>query len=58
VTDTAKAVREIVRRRGVAALTLTMDADYAPHAADRILTLDPANGVLSERSAWRRRFWS
>jgi ABC-type lipoprotein export system ATPase subunit len=58
VKEIAAAVGAIVRRRGIAALTLTMDPDYAPHAGDRVLTLDPASGALSARSSWRRRFWS
>ena len=41
-------IRTIVERRGVAALTLTADADFAAAAASRVLSLDPASGRLSE----------
>lgn len=51
-------VRTIAKRRGVATLTLTADADFAAAVASRVLTLDPANGRLSEprRGGWRGRF--
>jgi ABC-type sulfate/molybdate transport systems ATPase subunit len=58
VKATAVAFREIVKRRGVTALTLTMDQEYASGAADRVLTLDPATGRLAERKSGRLRFWS
>ena len=51
-------VRAIAERRGVATLTLTADADFAAAAASRVLSLDPANGRLSElrRGGWIGRF--
>jgi ABC-type transporter Mla maintaining outer membrane lipid asymmetry ATPase subunit MlaF len=49
----ARDVRRIAERRGLAAISLTMDKKFAA-AAGRVLTLDPASGCLKEAS-WLRR---
>jgi ABC-type transporter Mla maintaining outer membrane lipid asymmetry ATPase subunit MlaF len=48
-----RAVRLIVERRGLVAISLTMDKTFAA-AAGRVLTLDPASGRLNEASWFRR----
>jgi ABC-type transporter Mla maintaining outer membrane lipid asymmetry ATPase subunit MlaF len=46
-------VHSLVKRRGIAALTLTADRPFAAAAADRVLMLNPANGRLAEsRQGW------
>jgi ABC-type transporter Mla maintaining outer membrane lipid asymmetry ATPase subunit MlaF len=48
----ARDVRLVAERRGLAAISLTMDKTFAA-AAGRVLTLDPASGGLKE-SSWFR----
>lgn len=48
VESLARDVRALVGRHGAAAITLTMDRDFARRAAARTLTLDPATGRLKE----------
>ena len=50
----ARDVRRISERRGLAAISLTMDKRFAA-AAGRVLTLDPASGSLKE-SSWLMRW--
>jgi phospholipid/cholesterol/gamma-HCH transport system ATP-binding protein len=46
-------MRAVVERRGVAAVTLTADRDFAAAVAERVLALDPSTGRLAERrSGW------
>jgi hypothetical protein len=35
-----------------------MDPDYAEHAADRVLTLEPATGAFATPRKRTLRFWS
>lgn len=49
----ARDVRRISARRGLAAISLTMDKRFAA-AAGRVLTLDPASGSLKEASWFMR----
>ena len=58
VSSFARAVRALAERRGAAAITLTMDRDFASAAAARILTLDPATGRLTEGRFGRIGLWS
>ena len=44
----------VVTRRGLAALVTTADATFAASIAQRVLALQPATGVLSPSSGWRR----
>jgi ABC-type lipoprotein export system ATPase subunit len=49
----ARSIRDVGGRRGAATLTLTADRDLAEAVAARVLTLDPASGLLKERrSGW------
>jgi ABC-type transporter Mla maintaining outer membrane lipid asymmetry ATPase subunit MlaF len=49
----ARSIRDVGGRRGVATVTLTADRDLAEAVAARVLTLDPASGLLKERrSGW------
>jgi ABC-type transporter Mla maintaining outer membrane lipid asymmetry ATPase subunit MlaF len=49
-------MRAVVERRGVAAVTLTADGDFAAAVAERVLTLDPSTGRLAEpRRGWLTR---
>jgi ABC-type transporter Mla maintaining outer membrane lipid asymmetry ATPase subunit MlaF len=49
-------MRAVVRRRGVAAMTLTADGDFAAAVADRVLALDPSTGRLAaQRGGWLTR---
>jgi ABC-type transporter Mla maintaining outer membrane lipid asymmetry ATPase subunit MlaF len=48
-----RSIREIVGRRGLAAVTLTADRAFADAAAGEVLTLDPATGRLRRASWWR-----
>lgn len=43
-----RSVRAVCQRRGVAAIVLTMDRDFAGASATRTLTLEPATGRLKE----------
>lgn len=46
-------IRTVVERRGVAALTLTADRDFAAAVAERVLTLEASTGRLTEpRGGW------
>jgi ABC-type transporter Mla maintaining outer membrane lipid asymmetry ATPase subunit MlaF len=46
-------IRAILERRGAAALTLSADREFAAAVSRRVLTLDAANGRLSEtRTGW------
>ena len=49
-----RSIRVVAERRGVATLTLTADRDLAAAIATRVLTLEPASGLLKER---RRLGW-
>jgi ABC-type transporter Mla maintaining outer membrane lipid asymmetry ATPase subunit MlaF len=42
-----RGMRAVVERRGVAAVTLTADRDFAAAVAGRVLTLDPSTGRLT-----------
>jgi len=44
-----RSIRVVAERRGVATLTLTADRDLAAAIATRVLTLEPASGLLKER---------
>lgn len=48
VTPTAVAVRALLERREVTALTLTMDREWASAAASKSLMLEPATGRMRE----------
>ena len=46
-------LRGVLERRGVAALALTADAEFARHGARQVLQFDPASGRLTEqRKRW------
>jgi ABC-type polar amino acid transport system ATPase subunit len=49
-------LKEIVKRRGIAALVLTADQTFARSTADDVLMLEPATGTLKSSSGWRRWF--
>jgi len=49
VAVVGRSVREVARARRTSALTLTADAEFAGHAASRVLTLEPATGRLIPR---------
>ena len=49
-------LKRIVGGRGIAALVLTADQDFARMAADEVLELQPATGTLKASSGWRRWF--
>lgn len=44
----------VVSNRGIAGLVTTADATFAASIAERVLALQPATGVLSASSGWRR----
>jgi ABC-type lipoprotein export system ATPase subunit len=48
--------KRIVNARGMAALVLTADRQFARVAADEVLVLHPATGTLQSSSGWRRWF--
>ena len=50
----ANVFAQVVSRRGIAALTLTADAEFARVISPRVLVLQPATGVFKASSAWRR----
>ena len=54
----ARDVRQISERRGAAAISLTMDRQFADAATSRVLTLEPATGRLREGRFSRIKFWS
>lgn len=45
-------LRALARRRRLATLLVTADADFAAAAATRVLRWEPATGVLHERRGW------
>ena len=49
-------LKRIVNARGMAALVLTADQEFARVAADEVLVLHPATGTLKSSSGWRRWF--
>ena len=49
-------LKRIVHARGMAALVLTADQDFARAVADEVLVLHPATGTLKSSSVWRRWF--
>src|SRR5262245_19661641 len=49
-------LKRIVNARGMAALVLTADQDFARAAADDVQVLHPATGTLKSSSGWRRWF--
>jgi ABC-type polar amino acid transport system ATPase subunit len=49
-------LQRIVRARGMSALVLTADQDFARVAADEVRVLHPATGTLKSSSVWRRWF--
>lgn len=49
-------LKRIVNGRGIAALVLTADQDFARAAADEVRVLHPATGTLKSSSGWRRWF--
>ena len=49
-------LKRIVNGRGIAALVLTADLEFARVAADEVLVLHPATGTLKSPSGWRRWF--
>jgi phospholipid/cholesterol/gamma-HCH transport system ATP-binding protein len=49
-------LKRIVNARGIAALVLTADQEFARVAADEVLVLHPATGTLKSPSGWRRWF--
>jgi ABC-type transporter Mla maintaining outer membrane lipid asymmetry ATPase subunit MlaF len=49
-------LQRIVRARGISALVLTADQDFARAAAGEVLMLHPATGTLKSSSVWRRWF--
>jgi putative ABC transport system ATP-binding protein len=46
----------VIRRRGLAALLLTADPQFAAVAARHVFALQPASGTLKSASGWRRWF--
>jgi ABC-type transporter Mla maintaining outer membrane lipid asymmetry ATPase subunit MlaF len=50
-------VRALAERRGTAAITLTMDREFASAVAARTLTLEPATGRLTADRFGKIRFW-
>jgi ABC-type transporter Mla maintaining outer membrane lipid asymmetry ATPase subunit MlaF len=49
-------LKRIVKGRGIAALVLTADQEFARGAADEVVVLEPATGTLKPSSGWRRWF--
>ena len=47
-------VREVAAKRGIASLILTADQRFASAISSRVLTLQPATGLLKASSGWRR----
>lgn len=50
----ANVFKHVVSRRGIAAVTLTADSEFARTVCPRVLTLQPATGLLKPLSGWRR----
>ena len=57
VATFARDVRALAQRRGAAAITLTMDREFARGAGARALTLEPATGHISEGWFGRIGLW-
>ena len=53
VAEVGRHIRAVASARQMTALTLTADAEFAQHAASRVLTFEPASGKLVPR----RRRW-
>ena len=49
-------LKRIVRARGMSALVLTADHDFARAVASEVFVLHPATGTLKSSSVWRRWF--
>jgi lipoprotein-releasing system ATP-binding protein len=49
-------LKRIVKGRGMAALVVTADLDFARVVGDEVLVLEPATGTLKPSSGWRRWF--
>jgi lipoprotein-releasing system ATP-binding protein len=49
-------LKRIVKGRGIAALVVTADLDFARVVGDEVLVLEPATGTLKPSSGWRRWF--
>ena len=49
-------LKRIVKGRGMAALVLTADLEFAREVSDEVLVLEPATGTLKPSSGWRRWF--
>lgn len=49
-------LKRIAKGRGIAALVVTADLDFARAAGDEVLVLEPATGTLKSSSGWRRWF--
>lgn len=49
-----RAIRDVAAHRGAALLAATADPEFARSVADRVLTLEPATGRLTERRGWFR----
>jgi ABC-type transporter Mla maintaining outer membrane lipid asymmetry ATPase subunit MlaF len=47
-------VRRVARRRKLAVLAVTGDAEFARAVADRVLAVDPSNGTVRAQGIWRR----
>jgi NitT/TauT family transport system ATP-binding protein len=54
VRHLASDVKQVIERRGIAALTLTADEMFAENVSQQVVTWDPASGALRvHRRAWR-----
>jgi ABC-type transporter Mla maintaining outer membrane lipid asymmetry ATPase subunit MlaF len=53
----ARTIRAIIERRGVAAIALTMDNEFAAAVATTTLTLDPSTGRVTEGRLGKIKFW-
>jgi lipoprotein-releasing system ATP-binding protein len=49
-------LKRIVKGRGMGALVVTADLDFARVVGDEVLVLEPATGTLKPSSGWRRWF--
>jgi ABC-type transporter Mla maintaining outer membrane lipid asymmetry ATPase subunit MlaF len=49
-------LKRIVNGRGMAALVLTADLEFAREVSDEVFVLEPATGTLKPSSGWRRWF--
>lgn len=49
-------LKRIVKGRGMAALVLTADLEFAREVSDEVFVLEPATGTLKPSSGWRRWF--